>query len=92
MCGTQLAQDRGIAGDSYFGEAYLPNDQRALFTETLVKFWGTSAGWRMLSSHMSLVGNELAVGLNIENLLARQVMFSVTYIVRLGPRGPALLV
>ena len=71
-CGNQLAQDRATAWDLHFTEAYSDNDQRALLTETLVSFLGTSAGWQLLSSHMKLVGNELTVGLDMEGLLARQ--------------------
>lgn len=91
VCGSQLAQDRAEAWDLHFTEAYSDNDQRALFTKSLVTFLGTLAGWQLLSSHMSLVGNELTVCLDMEGLLARQEIPPCMQSARLGSNSAVLL-
>ena len=55
----------------HFTEAYDHSDQRVQLIEAIATTLRTPAGWQLLSTHMTCKGNKVAVGLDMEALLAR---------------------
>lgn len=68
---NQHHRERETSWKLYFAEAFDCNDQRALLIETIATFLTTAAGWQLLSTHLSLRGNKVAVDLDLAALLAR---------------------
>ena len=55
----------------HFTEAYDHSDQRVQLIEAIATTLRTPAGWQLLSTHMTCKRNKVAVGLDMEALLAR---------------------
>ena len=67
----QHHRERERSWELYFTEAFDCNDQRALLIEGIATFLRTAAGWQLISTHLSLRGNKVAVGLDLAALLDR---------------------
>ena len=68
---TQPHQERELFWKQYIAQGYDSLDPRAQLIESIANVLTTSAGWQILSAHLNLESNEVAVGVDLAALLDR---------------------